>query len=131
MNATANSPVKYPNTGFVPGNGSPNCRPIVAPTPGGWTEPAIFEWELRGEAWTDEHPHSEYNFVIEGKLFVEAGGVTVEVGAGEAVQVPPGAIGKYWAPDYARMVAVYGPSKGEASRKLGYEKLGGGGGGVG
>src|ERR1700748_2338788 len=101
----------------------PHCRSVVVPAPGGWTEPAIFEWELRGEEWTDEHPHSEYNFVIEGKLFVEAGGVTVEVGAGETVQVAPGAIGRYWAPVYARMVAVYGPSKGEPSRKLGYGKL--------
>jgi len=37
--------------------------------------------------------------------------------------VPPGAIGKYWAPVYARMLAIYGPSDGGASRKLGYEKL--------
>ncbi len=123
MNATENAPVKYPNTGYVSRSGMPNCRRIVAPAPGGWTEPALFEWELRGETWTDEHPHSEYNFVVEGKLFVVAGCVTVEVGVGEAVKVPPGAIGRYWAPVYARMVAVYGPSKGEPSRKLGYGKL--------
>jgi hypothetical protein len=32
---------------------------------------------------------------IEGQLFVEAGGVTIEAGAGDTVRVPPGAIGKY------------------------------------
>ena len=36
------------------------------------------EWELKGESWTDWHPHIEYNFVIDGQLFVESGGVTVE-----------------------------------------------------
>lgn len=123
MSTAARTPRKYPKAEFVPRSGLPNCRPIIAPAPEGWTEPALFEWELRGEAWTDEHPHSEYNYVIEGQLFVEAGGVTVEAGAGEVVHVPPGAIGKYWAPVYARMLAIYGPSDGGASRKLGYEKL--------
>jgi mannose-6-phosphate isomerase-like protein (cupin superfamily) len=116
-------PKKYPATGFVPRSGLPNCRTIVAPTPGGWTEPAVFEWELRGEAYADEHPHTEYNYVLEGQLFVEAEGVTIEAGPGDMVQVPAGATGKYWAPAYARMLAVYGPSNGDPSRKLGYEKL--------
>ena len=62
--------------------------------------PALFEWELTSESWTDEHPHSEYNFVIEGQLFVESGGVTVEAHAGDVVQVPAGAVGRYWAPKY-------------------------------
>jgi mannose-6-phosphate isomerase-like protein (cupin superfamily) len=101
----------------------PSCRTIVAPAKEGWTEPALFEWELRGEAWTDEHPHSEYNYVIEGQLFVEAGGVTIEAGAGDTVQVPAGAVGKYWAPVFARMLAIYGPSGGQPSRKLGYQML--------
>ena len=116
-------PKKYPATGFVPRSGLPNCRTIVAPTPGGWTEPAVFEWELRGEAYADEHPHTEYNYVLEGQLFVEAGGVTIEAGPGDMVQVPAGATGKYWAPVYARMLAIYGPSAGGASRKLSYEKI--------
>jgi mannose-6-phosphate isomerase-like protein (cupin superfamily) len=123
MSTDARTPTKYPKTEFAPRSGLPNCRPIIAPAPGGWTEPALFEWELRGEAWTDEHPHSEYNYVIEGQLFVEAGGVTVEAGAGETVVVPPGATGKYWAPVYARMLAIYGPSKGGASGRREYEKL--------
>jgi quercetin dioxygenase-like cupin family protein len=90
---------------------------------GGWTEPALFEWELTAESWTDEHPHSEYNFVIEGQLFVESGGVTVEAHTGDVVRVPAGAVGRYWAPKYARLLAIYGPSNGGASRSLGYEKL--------
>jgi quercetin dioxygenase-like cupin family protein len=105
------------------GEERPRCRVIMPPVEGGWSEPAMFEWELASEAWTDEHPHSEYNFVIEGHLFVESGGVTVEARAGDLVKVPAGAIGRYWAPEYARLLAVYGPSKGEASKVLGYEKL--------
>ena len=123
MSTAARTPAKYPKAEFAPRSGLPNCRPIIAPAPGGWTEPALFEWELRGEAWTDEHPHSEYNYVIEGQLFVEADGVTVEAVAGETVVVPPGATGKYWAPVYARMLAIYGPSEGGASGKREYEKL--------
>lgn len=37
--------------------------------------------------------------------------------------VPAGAAGRYWAPKYARLLAIYGPSKGELSRRLSYEKL--------
>jgi mannose-6-phosphate isomerase-like protein (cupin superfamily) len=123
MSTDARTPTKLPKAEFAPRSGLPNCRPIIAPAPGGWTEPALFEWELRGEAWTDEHPHSEYNYVIEGQLFVEAGGVTVEAVAGETVVVPPGATGKYWAPVYARMLAIYGPSEGGASGRREFEKL--------
>ena len=32
----------------------------------------LFEWELAAESWTDQHPHSDYNFVIEGQLAVIA-----------------------------------------------------------
>src|SRR6202041_1874436 len=114
--ANPNAPTKFGRTGFGEERSGPKCRAIIPPAKGGWSEPALFEWELRGEAWTDEHPHSEYNYVIDGQLFVEAGGVTVEAGAGEVVHVPPGAIGKYWAPVYARMLAIYGPSDGGAGR---------------
>ncbi len=108
----------------MPRNGDgPRCRTIRPPVSGGWSEPALFEWELRGESWTDQHPHTEYNFVIEGELFVEAGGVIVQALAGDTVEVPAGAIGRYWAPRYARLLAVYGPSRGEPSRSLGFEKL--------
>jgi quercetin dioxygenase-like cupin family protein len=101
----------------------PRCRAILPPTVGGWSEPVIHEWELSAESWIDEHPHSEYNFVIEGQLFVESGGVTVEAQAGDVVRVPPGVVGKYWAPKYARLLAIYGPSAGQPSRGLRYEKL--------
>jgi quercetin dioxygenase-like cupin family protein len=87
----------------------------------------MFEWELKSESWADEHPHCEYNYVIEGRLFVESGGVTVEAGPGDVVCVPAGVVGKYWAPQYARLLAIYGPNRGEPSRALGYEKLTAGG----
>ena len=122
MPETTAAPTKYSRTEFS-GHDGPKCRVIMPPLQGGWTEPALFEWELTGESWTDQHPHSEYNFVIEGRLFVESGGVTVEAQAGDVVRVPAGAVGKYWAPNYARLLAIYGPSNGDTSRTLGYEKL--------
>jgi mannose-6-phosphate isomerase-like protein (cupin superfamily) len=123
MTDAASTPTKFSKTDFT-GHDKPKCRVIIPPVPGGWSEPALFEWELTAEAWTDAHPHSEYNFVIEGQLFVAAGGVTLEAQAGDLVRVPAGAVGRYWAPKYARLLAIYGPSKGDPSRTLGYEKLG-------
>jgi hypothetical protein len=117
------APTKFPRTEFAAGH-APQCRVIIPPSAGGWSEPALFEWELKEESWTDEHPHSEYNFVIEGQLFVESDGVTVEARAGDVVRVPAGAVGRYWAPIYARLLAIYGPSDGQPSRRLAYEKLG-------
>jgi len=101
----------------------PRCRTIRPPPEGGWSEPALFEWELTAESWTDQHHHTEYNFVIEGQLFVESGGVTVEAHACDVVQVPAGAVGRYWAPEHARLLAIYGPSNGQPSKSLGYERL--------
>jgi hypothetical protein len=121
MNA-ATTPTKFSSTPLS-GQDKPKCRVILPPVPGGWSEPALFEWELTAESWTDEHPHSEYNFVIAGQLFVESGGVTVEAKAGDLVRVPARTVGRYWAPTYARLLAIYGPSKGEPSKCLGYEKL--------
>ena len=116
------APRKFPRS-ELSGRDEPKCRTILPATPGGWSEPALFEWELTAESWTDQHPHSEYNFVMEGELYVESGGVTVEAHAGDLVYVPPGAVGRYWATKYARLLAIYGPSKGEASLSLGYRKL--------
>jgi mannose-6-phosphate isomerase-like protein (cupin superfamily) len=124
MTDAVNTPIKFARTELV-GRDEPKCRVIIPPAKGGWSEPALFEWELRAESWTDEHPHSEYNFVIEGQLFVESGGVTIEAQAGDVVRVSAGAAGRYWAPGYARLLAIYGPSKGGLSRRLGYEKLSG------
>jgi mannose-6-phosphate isomerase-like protein (cupin superfamily) len=122
MGTVAGAPERFPKSEFVERSG-PNCRTIIAPVQGGWTEPAVFEWELRAESWTDEHPHTEYNYVIEGQVFVESAGVTVEATSGDLVRVPAGVVGRYWAPTYARLLAIYGPSKGEPSRRLDYQKL--------
>jgi mannose-6-phosphate isomerase-like protein (cupin superfamily) len=122
MADAAQTPTKYSRTDLS-GHDKPQCRAI---NPSGQelrSEPALFEWELTAESWTDQHPHSEYNFVLEGRLFVESGGVTVEAQTGDVVRVPAGAVGRYWAPTYARLLAVYGPSSGGPSRKLGYERL--------
>jgi len=118
----ASTPTKFPRTDLS-GDDKPKCRVIMPPVPGGWSEPALFEWELTAESWTDQHPHSEYNFVIEGHLFVESGGVTLEAQKGDVVRVPAGAVGRYWAPKYARLLGIYGPSQGNPGRALSYEKL--------
>ena len=122
MSVADDTPTKYSRTNTT-SHDEPTCRVILPPLPGGWSEPAMFEWQLTAESWTDQHPHTEYNFVIEGQLFVEAGGVTVEAHTGDVVRVPAGAIGRYWAETHARMLAIYGPSRGEPSKRLGYEKL--------
>ena len=96
MTDPPDAPTKFPRAPFSERD-EPKCRVILPPAPGGWSEPVLFEWELTAESWTDEHPHSEYNFVIEGQLFAEAGGVTVEAQAGDVVRVPAGATGRYWA----------------------------------
>jgi quercetin dioxygenase-like cupin family protein len=120
--AAANAPLKIPRAALG-GHDQPRCRTILPATPGGWREPAMFEWELSAESWSDEHSHTEYNFVIEGELYVEAAGVTVQAHAGDVVRVPAGTPGRYWAPRYARLLAIYGPSNGGPSRSLGYERL--------
>jgi mannose-6-phosphate isomerase-like protein (cupin superfamily) len=116
------APMKFSRADLT-GDNEPKCRVITPPAQRGWSEPVLSEWQLTAESWTDQHPHSEYNFVIEGRLFVESGGVTVEAQAGDVVRVPAGAVGRYWAPGYARLLAIYGPSNGEPSKSLGYEKL--------
>ncbi len=122
MTEMETAPIRYPATTTADGR-VPRCRTIVPPTDGGWAEIAMFEWELSAESWTDRHPHSEYNFVIEGHIFVESGGVTVEARKGEVIRVPPNAVGRYWTPTTARLLAVYGPSNGAPSERLEYAKL--------
>jgi ethanolamine utilization protein EutQ (cupin superfamily) len=122
MADAVNAAQKFSRTDLA-GHDKPKCRVIMPSVQGARSEPALFEWELTAESWTDQHPHSEYNFVIEGHLFVESGGVTLEAGTGDVVRVPAGAVGKYWAPKYARLLAIYGPSDGGPSGAFGYEKL--------
>lgn len=122
MTDQANFPTKFPRL-TLSGDDKPRCRAIVPPAADGWSEPVIYEWELVAETWTDWHPHTEYNFVIEGQLFVEAGGMTVEATAGDLVRVPKGTCGRYWAPKYARLIAIYGPSEGGASKVIHYGRL--------
>jgi quercetin dioxygenase-like cupin family protein len=90
---------------------------------GGWVEPIFTEWELTAQSWSDQHPHAEYVFVLEGQLFIESDGTTVECLPGDFVQVPADAVGRYWAPEYARMISVYGPNpEGRESRFFGLDK---------
>lgn len=80
------------------------------------------EWELAGAQWTDEHPHDEFNFILEGELHVESNGTVAIAHVGDLVRVPAHSQGRYFAPQYARMLAIYdhNPS-GEASIILGLE----------
>ena len=100
-------PTVYPATELT---GAPRSRRIIAPRRGGWSGVAIMEWELRAQQWIDTHPHDEINFVLEGTLVVECDGESVELSAGDSVLVPAGSTGCYRAPEYARMLAVYGPN---------------------
>ena len=85
-------------------------RWIFEPRPEGWNEFVLSEWELRAAGWSDLHPHTETNLVVEGELHVECGGETVVAAPGDTVTVPAGQVGRYWAPTYARMFAIYGPN---------------------
>ena len=75
-------------------------------------------------AWTDRHRHEETNWVLDGELHVTCDGHTAIVSPGQAVVVPPGALARYAAPTYARMLYVYGPSDdGHAMSDGLYEEL--------
>ncbi|MFN0217323.1 MAG: cupin domain-containing protein [Hyphomicrobium sp.] len=103
------SPKKWERADLA-SSGGPKGRWFTKPSPDGWTDPIIIEWELTGESWTDCHVHNEYAYILEGQLFVECNGVTVEANRGDVVCVPGGATGRYWAPKYARMLGIYGPN---------------------
>lgn len=106
------TPLHYPATPPTEVDGRPGMRSrwIRPPVPRGWEEPVLSEWELRAAGWSDLHPHTETNVVLDGTLYVESGGVTVVAHAGDSVTVPAGQVGRYWAPEHARMLAVYGPN---------------------
>jgi uncharacterized cupin superfamily protein len=88
----------------------PAHRWFNRPESGRWQQPVLSEWELRCARWTDRHEYDELNYVLEGELHVESGGVTVIADIGDVICVPAGSTGHYWAPRYARMLAVYGPN---------------------
>lgn len=88
----------------------PACRMILPAPPSGWRQPALGIWELRQAGFGDCHPHDEINYVLEGTLIVECDGESVEARPGDVVRVPAGHPAYYRAPDYARMVFVYGPN---------------------
>jgi ethanolamine utilization protein EutQ (cupin superfamily) len=85
-------------------------RGIVDPDDAGWQSVAVMEWELRAAEWTDRHPYDELNFVLDGELHVESDGLTVVARTGDTVRVAAGSTGRYSAPTYARMLAIYGPN---------------------
>ncbi|ANY09310.1 cupin domain-containing protein [Pseudonocardia sp. HH130630-07] len=101
------APTVFPGTTR---GGTSTSRTFVAPAAGGWTGVALTEWQLTAQEWIDEHPHDEFNYVIEGTLMVSCDDVTVQADAGQVVLVPAGSRGRYWAPGHARMLAVYGPN---------------------
>jgi len=87
-----------------------NCWPILPAPISGWPQLAMGIWELRASHWGDCHPHDEVNYVLAGKLVVECDGVTLEAGPGDTIRVPAGLPARYHAPEYARMLYVYGPN---------------------
>ena len=74
-------------------------------------ELVIGEWSLTAAAWTDRHQHEETNWVLEGELHVTCDGQIAIILPGHAVIIPSGALARYEAPVYARMLFVYGPSR--------------------
>lgn len=86
-------------------------RWIYPPDRDGWCDFALSEWVLEGAGAADRHiDHTETNIVVEGELHVQCQGRTVIARAGDTVTVPANHVGRYWAPVYARMYAIYGPS---------------------
>lgn len=95
------------------------CRWLLGPPPESWSDFVLSEWELKGTGWADLHPHDETNIVVEGELHVECDGQTVVVGPRGTVRVPAGKLGRYSAPVYARMIAIYGPNPTGAKTEYG------------
>lgn len=86
------------------------CRAIIAPRERGWDQLAMGEWALTAEGFGDCHPHDEVTYVLEGRLEVDCDGVRASAGPGDVVRVPAGRPAYYFAPDYARMLFIYGPN---------------------
>jgi uncharacterized cupin superfamily protein len=117
-------PEKMPAKPLTVESVGPPAHTFIPAPASGWDKLAVMEWEMRGESWTDLHPHDEVNYVLEGHLFVSCDGVTVEARQGDVVRVPAGTAGKYWAPVYARMLGIYAPNPtGLPTTYLGHERL--------
>jgi quercetin dioxygenase-like cupin family protein len=87
---------------------------------------ALSEWELSGAGFSDRHPHDEVTIVLEGEVHIRVDETTVVGRPGDAITVPAGSAGHYWAPQYARMLAVYGPHEGRVPTEyLGYWEIDG------
>lgn len=94
--------------------------PKVGPGEGTWSDFVFSEWELEAGTWTDLHHHDELNYVLEGELHVESEGVSVVAGPGDTVVVRAGHLGRYTAPQYARMAAVFGPNPGKPDEEASF-----------
>lgn len=107
---TEKGPTLYRSTRLEDRRGRPRARWLNKPRTGGWNGVVFSEWELTSAEWNDRHAHDEFNYVIEGELTVECGGVTVVARTGDLVRVADGNLGRYSAPRYARMLAIYAPN---------------------
>jgi mannose-6-phosphate isomerase-like protein (cupin superfamily) len=120
---TSSGPLHYePPTNLVSELDEPSgsrCRWLLEPPPESWSGFVLSEWELERTGWADLHPHDETNIVVEGELHVECEGQTVVVGPRGTVRVPAGKVGRYSAPVYARMFAIYGPNPTGAKTEYG------------
>ncbi|MCB8883730.1 cupin domain-containing protein [Acidisoma cellulosilytica] len=115
--------VKYPAPMLESEHG-PKHKWITPLNAEGWTDPVFSFWEMTAEYWTDRHFHAEWNYVVEGQLFIEVDGIKVELNAGDVGCVPAGRVGHYSAPKYAKMFAVYGPNpNGTKPTDMTYKKL--------
>ena len=108
--------VRYPRVTLKPGDGGrrSGCRTItghLTDSPGAvWNDVAIHEWELEAEGWEDLHPHDETTYLLAGELVIESEGESVTLLPGDVAVVRGGHLGRYLAPGYARMLAIYGPN---------------------
>ena len=108
--------VCYPRVTLKPGAGGrrSGCRTItghLTDSPGAvWNDVAIHEWELEAEGWEDLHPHDETTYLLAGELVIESEGESVTLLPGDVAVVRGGHLGRYLAPGYARMLAIYGPN---------------------
>jgi ethanolamine utilization protein EutQ (cupin superfamily) len=96
-----------------------SSRRIFGSAEGAWTAPVFTEWELSHAEWVDQHPHDEFNFVLEGELHVESEGERVIARVGDLVRVPAHCEGRYFAPVHARMLAVYDHNPGGETSSTG------------